>query len=391
MKIHTVKKEETIYDIAREYCTASTKILENNGLFDGYATRQDSLPIGDELLILSPTRSYTVRSGDTLFDIAKRFGTRVNDLLKYNPALMGNDIIYPEEILSIKYAPKTNAICLVNGYLYNGWKEENLRAVLPHLSYVTVSAHKLKSGRLQSLFDAERAAKIARDSGKCVLLRLYIPKEEKLEFKGGPLLEFEREAVRLGCHGITLAAESRLNDRGILNGIFDLKKQLISDELSLFLETTSDLEPIYADIADGIVINSDPVAMTAESARAEEKKLRSIAEKCDFARIFTDISPFGYRYSAAGKTPLEINEARKIAKNRRAKIDYDSDTMLNSFSESEGGERIVFPSLKKIKAMLDLTCELGFLGVSIDIMRCATAHLMMISTEYISGCDYFPM
>ena len=37
---------------------------------------------------------YTVREGDTLWNIAKNFGTTVNDIARYN-GLVDTDVLYP--------------------------------------------------------------------------------------------------------------------------------------------------------------------------------------------------------------------------------------------------------------------------------------------------------
>ena len=46
--------------------------VENNGLVN-----PDRISVGQKLLILTPTRTYTVRGGDTLEKISRRFGVGV--------------------------------------------------------------------------------------------------------------------------------------------------------------------------------------------------------------------------------------------------------------------------------------------------------------------------
>ena len=69
MVIHTVKSGETLYKISKLYGVSPAKIIENNGL-----RHPDRLSVGKKLLILTPTKSYTVRGGDTIERIARRFG-----------------------------------------------------------------------------------------------------------------------------------------------------------------------------------------------------------------------------------------------------------------------------------------------------------------------------
>ena len=60
MKIHRVKEGDSVYSIAREYAVMPTKIIEANELLT-----PDVLTVGEELLILTPTRTHTVRGGET--------------------------------------------------------------------------------------------------------------------------------------------------------------------------------------------------------------------------------------------------------------------------------------------------------------------------------------
>ena len=59
MIIHTVTAGDTVYSIARRYSVPPTKLLADN------SREGDRLTIGEELIILPPTRSVTVRAQDT--------------------------------------------------------------------------------------------------------------------------------------------------------------------------------------------------------------------------------------------------------------------------------------------------------------------------------------
>ena len=78
---YVVKKGETLYKIANKYKTSVSDIMKLNNL------SSNLLSVGQELLI--PTEAeevvtYIVQSGDTLYKIANRYNTTVNDLISKN-------------------------------------------------------------------------------------------------------------------------------------------------------------------------------------------------------------------------------------------------------------------------------------------------------------------
>ena len=65
MTIYTVKSGDSIYSIAREYGVPSSRIITDN-----FLTNPGRLVVGQDLVILFPTQTHTVRGGDTLDSIA---------------------------------------------------------------------------------------------------------------------------------------------------------------------------------------------------------------------------------------------------------------------------------------------------------------------------------
>ena len=90
--IYTVKKGDTLYNIAKNYDTTVNELLQLNNLIS------TNLSIGQRLNI--PSNSYTVTSGDTLWSIARRFNTTINDLKILNN--LANDILSIGQILKVK-------------------------------------------------------------------------------------------------------------------------------------------------------------------------------------------------------------------------------------------------------------------------------------------------
>ena len=101
--VYTVKKGDNLYSIAKKYNTSVNEIKRYNGL------KNNLLNIGDRIVIPCNVVNdykdinnnyvpYTILKGDTLYSIAKKFGTtedkikELNDL-KDNNLVVGNTII----------------------------------------------------------------------------------------------------------------------------------------------------------------------------------------------------------------------------------------------------------------------------------------------------------
>ena len=80
---YTVKKGDNLYDIAKRYNTSTSNIISLNNL------KNNNLSIGQVLKIpisnnTNNTIKYTVKSGDNLYSIAKKYNTTTNDIKKKN-------------------------------------------------------------------------------------------------------------------------------------------------------------------------------------------------------------------------------------------------------------------------------------------------------------------
>ena len=73
---YTVKKGDTLWDLAVKYKTNVKTIKDINNL------KSDVLKIGQKLIL--PSKTYIVKKGDSLWKIAKEYGTTINDLVKLN-------------------------------------------------------------------------------------------------------------------------------------------------------------------------------------------------------------------------------------------------------------------------------------------------------------------
>ncbi len=78
---YTVKKGDTLYGIARKFGVTVDKLIEINNL------KSNTLSIGQKLLVVDELKvgdKYKVQAGDTLYSIAKKYNTTVNDIVNLN-------------------------------------------------------------------------------------------------------------------------------------------------------------------------------------------------------------------------------------------------------------------------------------------------------------------
>ena len=117
--IYTVKKGDTLYDISRRFGVPVSRIEADNGISD-----LRDLAIGEDLII-NEGEGITVRRGESLYTIANENGVSVNDLLKSNLSLGGIPLIYEGQTLYIDDEQYDKIV--VNGYAYPFISDENLR------------------------------------------------------------------------------------------------------------------------------------------------------------------------------------------------------------------------------------------------------------------------
>ena len=97
---YTVRQGNTLFGIAQFFGTTVDMILRYNNIPD-----PNQIQVGQELIIPISTTSapgypYIVRPGDTLWSIAQRFNTTIDDIKSKN-GLENPNIIYPGTTLII--------------------------------------------------------------------------------------------------------------------------------------------------------------------------------------------------------------------------------------------------------------------------------------------------
>lgn len=136
MTIHTVRRGDSIYSIAREYSVPPTRIITDNML-----ENPSRLAVGQDLVILYPTITHMIRGGETLNSISEMYGVPIDELYRNNPILGGIPKVYPGQVLNIEYETPPLGEISVNGYVYPTIDESVLRRTLPYLTFLSIFSY----------------------------------------------------------------------------------------------------------------------------------------------------------------------------------------------------------------------------------------------------------
>lgn len=167
MVIHTVKGGETLASIARQYGITLKLLLEINGLLEN-----ETLVVGQSLLILFPLATHIVRRGESLYTIAVNYGMTVKQVLRNNPQFIGYPNLEEGENIVISFDTQKSGVVETNGYAYPYVSREVLNTSLPYMTYLSPFTYGItREGELVPLNDEELLA-AARDFSVMPLMHL---------------------------------------------------------------------------------------------------------------------------------------------------------------------------------------------------------------------------
>lgn len=375
MQIHIRADGESIKDIAVKYGISDENIRMVNGIYEGECAE------GEELLILIPTRSYTVQYGDTPERIALRFGIRQSDIFSLNPRIKKE--LKPGQTLSLKYGERCGGMAVANGYFYKGCTPEALRRAMPYLTYVTFAAAIADERGVKVSADFKREVELAVEEKKIPMLRVYDRYTNR--YKGMKELNGYAEdliniAQKGGYKGIVLDACSLSNSAEEFSAfLMILRKIMIGCDLILITEINEESPIEFSEYADGSVMYYPKYAMDDAPSfeEGERKVLSDFACRGESAKTFIDLPSLARR----GKEYLTVSDALGYARRCKLKVEHNESTLLSHIGDKRQGE-YRFSSLKNIKGIFDLINEFDYMGVCFDIMRTPISHLMMYNSMF---------
>lgn len=380
MRIHRVGRGESTADIANIYGVDEAILRKNNELYEG-----DRISEGEELLVLTPTRTYTARDGDSLSRVALRFGVPKNELIRMNPHLAEGEM-HTGDIIAVKRDERPCGMGVANGVYYRGCPKWKLKRALPYATYITVGSGIYDGERCYESFDGGEVAEMAVENGKLPILRIYdksggafAKNKEKRQKYIDDLLYI---ALKGGYRGIDLAEGNF--DEGYEDFLVELRGRMIGLDLILISEISPETPIAISDFSDGAILGFNKCGMRSienVSFENQEKKiLEGFANEGEGTKTFLELPVFGYQ---EGGGFIEVGEAINYARKQCAMTEQDETSLISAFQDKKRG-RVEYNSLSNIIKRLELLSELGYMGISFDIGRCPISYLLAYDSLFKS-------
>lgn len=375
MKIHTVKKGETVAGISMEYGISEEHLREINGIPRG------EVILGEELLILCPTRTHTSRSDDTIERICLRYRIQRSDILALNPKITAEKIAQGKTIV-LKYDERTHGMAVTNGYIYKGCGEEKLRHALPFMTYATFVCRIKNGDNTSPIFCEDTLFELVLKSGKIPLLKIYGDSDFDENTRDNALRFYDSVigyAKEKGFRGIVLNSSPYKHSAKFYSSLLvDLRKRMIGSDLILVTECDDKTPVEFNDLSDGSVFTYTKLwdSEIPSFDDGEKKAFSDFACNGESTKTFIELPAF----ARLGNGFISITDAKDAARTLRTEVTTNTETMLSEFNTPKG--KCYYPNLKNQKAVLELLSKYGYMGISFDVMRTPIPYLMMYNAMF---------
>ena len=106
---HYVKSGESVYGIAKAYNVTEKDLLAVNPSMSGGVKEGDVINIPNKLVSSNQGQYifHTLTAGESLFSIAKKYNTTIEQLVELNPGISGNNLVENDVIRIVPNTPKS--------------------------------------------------------------------------------------------------------------------------------------------------------------------------------------------------------------------------------------------------------------------------------------------
>ena len=380
MRIHRVKRGENTADIAKEHGIDEQILRRSNDINEG-----DKLSEGEELLILTPTRTYTAREGDSVTRISLRFGVPISEIMRMNPHLTG-DNINSGDVIAVKRDERPCGMGAANGVYYKGCPRWRLQRALPYTTYITVGSGIYDGDTCYESFNGKEIADIATENGKLPILRVY-------DKSGGRFVKTREKrqkyiddliytALKGGYRGLDLAGGNF--EDGYDEFLLELRRRMIGLDLILISEISAGSPIEISDLSDGAILGFNKCGINTTKnmsfTEQERKALERFANKGESTKTFIELPVFACRENGGF---IEVETAISYAREQNAITDNDKNRLISHFNDKKHG-RTEYNSLTNILMRLEILAEMGYMGISFDIGRCPISYLLAYDAMFKS-------
>lgn len=420
MVIHVVQLGETVTTIAEQYGVSADRVS-----FDNQLQGQESLVIGQALLILFPTVIHQVSEGETLGSIASAYDVQVIDIVRNNPFLVEEETLYSGEYLVIRYEEEKFGNIQTNGYVYPFVDFSVLRQTLPYLTSISIFSYGFtQEGELLPIEDEPIIAEANLYGVNPILVltpfsvygsfnnelvhivssdlevqdRLINNLLATVQEKGytGVDVDFEfiRAEDRVNFAAFVSNLTQRMNAEGYTVSVA-LAPKVSAEQVGLIYEGVD--YQLLGESANSVLLMTYEWGYTYGPPMAVAP-INKVREVLDFAvsvippeKTDMGIPNYGYDWplpferGVTAATSIGNVEAVRIAEANNANIQYDELAQSPFFTyTADGIEHVVwFEDARSMNAKLNLVPEYGFRGVGYwQLMKLFRANWLLVNVLF---------